>query len=503
MKIIKPAISSIIKLRQNAIENFVHNPIGVQQQVFNSIIAGSQYSEFGKEYDFEHINNPEDYKKKVPITSYEGMQKYIQSMLGGRQKVLWNDDITWFAKSSGTTSEKSKFIPVSKQTLDESHYKSGKDVLALYLKNKPESQVIYGKCLVVGGSHQINQLSAESYYGDLSAVMLQNMPLMGQMMRAPDLSIALLPDWETKIEKMAEATINDDITYIAGVPTWTLVLLKRILEKSGKKNIKEVWPGLELYLHGGVSFLPYRKQFEDIIGYPDMAFQETYNASEGFFAAQDDLQDPGLLLFLNHGIYFEFMPLEELDKDHPHTLSLEEVKLDQNYALVISTNSGLFRYMVGDTVAFTSLSPYRIRVTGRTKHFINAFGEEVIVDNTDQALDAASKKTGAQVVDYTAAPAFLDKDGIGYHEWIIEFSIPPEDLEAFAKILDGELQKVNSDYEAKRMGNIALKPLVVHSMNPGGFNQWLKGKNKLGGQHKIPRLSNDRKLIEEMLPYIF
>ncbi len=503
MKIIKPAISRLIRLRQNAIENFVHNPIGAQQQVFNKIIAGSQYSDFGKEYDFEHINTIEDFKNKVPITTYEGMQKYIQPMLEGKQKVLWNDDITWYAKSSGTTSDKSKFIPVSKETLTESHYKSGKDLLALYLQNKPDSQVLYGKCLVVGGSHQINQLSADSFYGDLSAVMLQNMPLMGQMMRAPDLSIALLPDWETKIEKMAEATIDDDITYIAGVPTWTLVLLKRILEISGKKTIKEVWPGLELYVHGGVSFLPYRKQFDDIIGFPEMSYQETYNASEGFFAAQDDLEDPGLLLFLNHGIFYEFMPMEELDKENPQTLSLEEVELDKNYAIIITTNSGLFRYMVGDTIAFTSLNPYRIRVTGRTKHFINAFGEEVIVENTDKALDEASKATGAEVVDYTAAPAFLQKDGIGYHEWIIEFSNPPEDLPAFAKILDEELQKVNSDYEAKRVGDIALKPLVVHQINPGGFNQWLKRKNKLGGQHKIPRLSNNREFIEELLPYIF
>ncbi len=499
MKILQPAISRFFKLRQSAIENFIHNPLSVQQRVFNEIIAGSQHSRFGKEYNFNEINTIKDFKETVPISTYETLHKYIDALLHGEKKTLWNEDINWFAKSSGTTADRSKFIPVSRDSLDEGHYKSGKDVIALYLMEYPESTMLAGKCLVVGGSHEINKLSTATAYGDLSAVVLQNMPYIGQIMRVPELSLALLPEWETKLEKISHAVIDEHITYMAGVPTWTLLLLKRVLEITGKKYISEVWPDIELYLHGGVSFLPYRQQFIDIIGKSEMRFMETYNASEGFFAAQDDLSQEGMLLFLNHGIFYEFMPMEEIEKSSPKTLQLDEVKLDTNYALVISTNSGLFRYMVGDTVKFTSLEPYRVMITGRTKHFINAFGEEVIVDNTDQALHQTCKQTGAEVLDYTAAPAFLQEDGVGYHEWIIEFEKMPEDMDKFASILDSELQKVNTDYQAKREQDIALKPLKIHAIKPGGFNQWLKLKNKLGGQHKVPRLSNNRKYIDEII----
>ncbi len=499
LKILQPAISRFFKLRQSAIENFMHNPLSAQQRVFNEVIAGAQHSKFGKEYNFNNINTIQEFKETVPISTYESIHTYIHALLNGEKKTLWNDDITWFAKSSGTTADKSKFIPVSRQSLDEGHFKAGKDVIALYLMEYPESTMLSGKCLVVGGSHEINKLSNATAYGDLSAVVLQNMPFIGQIMRAPELSLALLPEWETKLEKIAHAVIHENITYMAGVPTWTLLLLKRVLEITGKKTIVEVWPEIELYIHGGVSFLPYRQQFMDIIGKEDMRFLETYNASEGFFAVQDDLSQPGMLLFLNHGNFYEFLPMSEIEKDSPQTLQLDEVELDTNYALVISTNSGLFRYMVGDTIKFTSLAPYRIIITGRTKHFINAFGEEVIVDNTDKALHNTCKKTGAEVLDYTAAPAFLQNDGVGYHEWIIEFQKMPKNLDTFAEILDDELQKVNSDYQAKREQNIALKPLKVHAIKPGGFNQWLKLKNKLGGQHKVPRLSNDRKYIDEII----
>ncbi len=499
MKLLQPAISRFFKLRQSAIENFMHNPLSVQQQVFNQIIAGAQHSKFGKQYNFDAINTIQDFKRTVPISTYETLLQYIEPLLHGETQTLWNEDISWFAKSSGTTADKSKFIPVSRVSLDDGHYKAGKDVVALYLQQYPDSNMLAGKCLVVGGSHEINKLSSATAYGDLSAVVLQNMPYIGQIMRAPDLALALLPSWEVKLEKIAHAVIHENITYMAGVPTWTMLLLKRVLEITGKKHIVDVWPDIELYIHGGVSFLPYRQQFYDIIGKRDMHFMETYNASEGFFAAQDILTDPGMLLFLNHGIFYEFMPMEEIDKPEPTTLQLDEVELDTNYALVITTNSGLFRYMVGDTIKFTSLEPYRIIVTGRTKHFINAFGEEVIVDNTDQALHEACAKTGAEVLDYTAAPAFLQEDGVGYHEWIIEFGKMPENLDTFAAILDQELQEVNTDYQAKRENDIALKPLKIHSIEPGGFNKWLKSKNKLGGQHKVPRLSNQRNYIEEIL----
>lgn len=499
MSIISPALKGFMKLRQSAIHNFMLNPVDTQQQVFNELIGSAQFTEYGKKYGFEKINSVSDFRKQVPINDYDTLKPYIQRILEGEQNILWPSPISWFAKSSGTTSDKSKFIPISKEALDDNHYKAGKDVLALYLRECPDSKFMSGKCLVIGGSHQINQLNADSFYGDLSAVMLQNMPLYGQLIRTPDLSIALMEEWEEKIEMMAHTVIHENVTYIAGVPTWTIVLIKRILEISGAKNLCEVWPNLELYIHGGVSFKPYRKQFETFIPSPSMHFLETYNASEGFFAAQDDLEQEGMLLFLNHGIYYEFMPMEEYGKENPATLSLKEVELNKNYALVINTNCGLWRYLVGDTIQFTSRSPYRVKVTGRLKHFINAFGEEVIIDNSDYAIAEACKLTGAIVNDYTAAPVYMTGDNNGAHEWIIEFETLPCPLDVFVDAMDKALQKVNSDYEAKRHKDIALRKPIVHIMPAGGFTKWLKDKGKLGGQHKVPRLSNDRKMIEQIL----
>ena len=501
MSIISPALKGFFKLRQSAIDNFMLNPIDTQQQVFNALIGTAQFTEYGKKYGFENISSIAEYQKAVPINDYESLKPCIQRILEGEQNILWPSTISWFAKSSGTTSDKSKFIPISKESLDDNHYKGGKDVHALYFKQYPESRVMDGKCLVIGGSHQINQLNADSFYGDLSAVMLQNMPYYSTWVRTPDLSIALMDEWEQKIEKMAHQTMQENVTYIAGVPTWTIVLIKRILEISGAKHLHEVWPNLELYIHGGVSFVPYRKQFEAFIPSPSMHYLETYNASEGFFAAQDDPNSDGLLLFLNHGIYYEFMPMEEYGKEHPQTLTLKEVELGKNYALVISTNGGLWRYLVGDTVQFTSLDPYRIKVSGRIKHFINAFGEEVIVDNSDYAIAQACKQTGAVVNDYTAAPVYMTGESNGAHEWIIEFEHLPVPLGVFTEAMDSALKKVNSDYEAKRHKDIALRMPIVHSMPKDGFKQWLKDKGKLGVQHKVPRLSNERKFLEEMLPY--
>ncbi|MBS1687263.1 MAG: GH3 auxin-responsive promoter family protein [Bacteroidetes bacterium] len=501
MSIISPAFKGYIKLRQSAIDNYVLNPIDTQKQVFNNLIGSAQFTEYGKKYSFDKIDNVIDFKKNVPINDYDTLKPYIQRIREGNQNILWPSPITWFAKSSGTTSDKSKFIPVSKESLDDNHYKAGKDVLTLYLRSFPQSSVLSGKCLIIGGSHQINQLNADSFFGDLSAVMLQNMPWFGQMGRTPDLATALMDEWEAKIEKIAHSTIEENVTYIAGVPTWTIVLIKRIFEIAGTNNLLDVWPNMELYIHGGVSFKPYRHQFEQYIPSRSMHYLETYNASEGFFAAQDEIGREGMLLFLNHGIYYEFMPMEEYGKEHPETLTLKEVELNKNYALVINTNGGLWRYLVGDTIQFTSLAPYRIKVTGRLKHFINAFGEEVIVDNSDHAIEKACAETGAIVNDYTAAPVYMTGQSNGAHEWIIEFEKLPCPLDVFVEKMDKALQLVNSDYEAKRHKDIALRMPIVHIMPKDGFNRWLKDKGKLGGQHKVPRLSNERKYLEEMLPY--
>lgn len=502
MGILHPAIKTYIQLRQSAIDNFVLNPIDTQQQVFNNLIGTAQFTEYGKQFDFAHINSIKEYTHNVPLNDYDTLKPYINRILEGQQNVLWPEAINWFAKSSGTTSDKSKFIPISKRSLDDNHFKSAKDTLALYIQQFPQTNITNGKCLVIGGSHQINQLNAESYFGDLSAVMLQNMPLMGQVMRAPELPIALMDEWEAKLEAIINSVYHENITYIAGVPTWTLVLIKRILEQHGENDLRNIWPNLELYIHGGVSFAPYRRQFEALIPHGDMHYLETYNASEGFFAAQDDLTQDGMLLFLNHGIFYEFMPIEEYGSDKPLTVPLKDVELGKNYALIISTTGGLWRYIVGDTVQFTSTHPYRIKVTGRLKHYINAFGEEVIIDNSDYAIAQAAKITDSVVNDYTAAPVYMKENENGAHEWIVEFEKAPVDITKFTAELDNALKTVNSDYEAKRHKDIALRMPVVHIMPAGGFNNWLKSKGKLGGQNKVPRLSNDRKCLEEILRFI-
>ena len=499
MKIVSPALKGFIKLRWSSIDNFLLNPVSTQTMLFNNLVHSGQFTEFGKKYDFENINHIREYKKNVPVHEYNDLKPFIQKMMEGSQNVLWNSPITWFAKSSGTTSDKSKFIPVSNESLEHGHFKSAKDLLALYYRNFPQSGIMSGKCLTLGGSHQVNQLNADSYYGDLSAVMIQNMSYFTQLIRTPDISIALMQEWEEKIEKMAESTIREDVTMIAGVPTWTIVLIKKIFEITGKHNLHEIWPNLELYIHGGVNFTPYEQQFNSMIPSPSMHYLETYNASEGFFASQDIIGRNGMLLFLNHGIFYEFMPIEEYGKEFPDTLQLEEVEIGKNYVLVITTNSGLWRYIVGDTIQFVSTNPYRIKVSGRVKSFINAFGEELIVDNADHAIAKACKSTGAEVNDYTAAPVYFSEQQNGCHEWAIEFEKEPDNMQRFVEVLDSALQAVNSDYEAKRYKDIALSAPKVHHLSPGVFNLWLKGKGKLGGQHKIPRLSNDRTLLEEIL----
>jgi hypothetical protein len=480
------------------IEGWKNNPLDSQREVLQDLVTSAQYTEFGRKYHFNELFNVRSFKQSVPVHEYDDLKPYIERIMQGEQNVLWNTPVYWFAKSSGTTSAKSKFIPISEESLEDCHFKAAKDVLTMYYQFNPESALLTGKGLVIGGSHNINPMNNDAQYGDLSAVLLQNTPFWGHWLRTPDLSIALMDEWESKIEKLAESTIRENVTSISGVPTWTMVLFKRILDITGKSCIADVWPSLELYMHGGVSFTPYRQQFEKIIG-KRINFLEMYNASEGFFAAQEKPGDDGMLLFTDHGIFLEFMPVSEYGKAHPQTVSLQDVETERNYAPVISTNGGLWRYLLGDTIKFVSLKPYRIKVSGRLKHYINAFGEEVIVDNTDKAIATASQKTGAVVNDYTAAPVYFSEDANGAHEWLIEFEQAPTDLEGFAKELDAALKSINSDYEAKRYKNIALREPVIRVLEKGSFNQWLRSKGKLGGQHKVPRLSNERTLITDIL----
>lgn len=497
VKLLSPAISSLARMRLWRIEGWKTHPQDAQREVLQDLVTAGQYTEFGKKYNFSTLFNIRSFKQTVPVHEYEDMKPYIQRIMEGEQNVLWNTPIYWFAKSSGTTSDKSKFIPVSDESLEDCHYKAAKDVLTMYYQYKPDSDLLTGKGLVLGGSHTINPLNHEAQYGDLSAVLLQNTPFWGNWLRVPDLSIALMDEWESKIELLAQSTIRENVTSISGVPTWTLVLFRRILEITGKQSIAEVWPNLELYMHGGVSFTPYREQFRKIIGKP-INYLEMYNASEGFFAAQDIPGEEGMLLFVDHGIFMEFMPIDEYGKQFPQTIGLKEVEPGKNYAMVITTNGGLWRYLLGDTIQFTSLEPFRIKVSGRLKHFMNAFGEEVIVDNTDKAIAAASAATGAVVNDYTAAPVYFSEGSNGAHEWLIEFEKQPDDLAAFTRELDATLQSLNSDYEAKRHKDIALRMPVLHSLEKGIFSNWLKSRGKLGGQHKVPRLNNDRTHLEEI-----
>jgi hypothetical protein len=490
-------LSRLARLRYWRIEHWVNDPIAAQREVLQDLITHGQFTQFGRKYQFSEIFNIRKFKESVPIHEYEDLKPYIDPIMEGTDAVLWNTPVEWFAKSSGTTNDKSKFIPMTKESIEDNHFQASKDVLTIYYHAVPESDLLTGKGLVIGGSHQVHPIQDNIQYGDLSAVLLQNSPFWSSFIRTPELSIALMDEWESKIESLAQNTILENVTSIAGVPTWTMVLLKRILAITGKQNIKEVWPNFELYIHGGVSFTPYKHEFLKLIG-PGCNYVEIYNASEGFFAAQDRLNEEGMLLFLEHGIFYEFMPVEEYGKENPRTIGLDKVELGKNYAIVISTNGGLWRYLVGDTIQFTTLTPFRIKVSGRLKQFINAFGEEVIADNTDKAISDACATFGVTLVDYTAAPIYMSGKNSGAHEWLIEFVEAPKDMDAFTVCLDKNLQALNSDYEAKRHKDIALELPQIIAVKKGCFHKWLKGKGKLGGQHKVPRLSNERKLIEEI-----
>ncbi len=492
-------IAFLVKKRLQQIDLFRDHPGLAQLEVFHDLMRMAKYTAWGRQYDYATITDPDLFRERVPIQDYEDVKPWVERLRKGEQNLLWPTDIRWFAKSSGTTGDRSKYIPVSREALEDCHYKGGKDLVAFHYQQFPDSKLYQGMSLVVGGSSTIEQFRPDAYSGDLSAIIIRNLPIWVEVRRTPVIETALLGNWEEKIEKMARETMREDVRCIAGVPSWTLVLLRRILEMTGKENILQVWPHLELFMHGGVSFRPYKAQFEALIPSPTMNYLESYNASEGSFAIQDRRGADDMLLMLDYGIFYEFMPLDQVGEPKPRTLLLTEVEADVNYALVISTNGGLWRYMPGDTVRFTSLKPYRLQVSGRTRSFINAFGEELIVDNADRAMEAACQATGAVMNEYTAGPIYMDGAARGGHEWAVEFVRPPADLDHFVAVLDKELCALNSDYDAKRRGDMALRPPVLHAMPIGTFHAWMKERGRLGGQNKVPRLCNDRRFLEALI----
>lgn len=491
-------IGKLFVPRQKAVDQYDTRAEELQERVFRRLIQRAASTEWGRHYNYGGMKSYTDFGR-VPIQTYEDIKGYVDRMRHGESDVLWPGKVNWYAKSSGTTNDKSKFIPVSREGLKNIHYKGGTDAVALYLRSNPQSRMFSGKGLILGGSHSPNYNVKDSLVGDLSAILIQNIHPLANLIRVPSKEIALLSEFEEKVERIADTTIHKNVTNLSGVPSWMLAVIKRILEKTGAKTLDEVWPHLEVFFHGGVCFTPYREQYRQLIRSSRMHYMETYNASEGFFGLQNDLSDPAMELMIDYDVFYEFIPLEELENPAPHIVPLTGVEVGRNYALVISTSCGLWRYIIGDTVKFTQKNPYKFIISGRTKSFINAFGEELMVDNADKGLAQACAATGAQVLDYSAAPVFMDANAQCRHQWLIEFSTMPDHLEKFRDILDTALQSINSDYEAKRHKDITLQKLEIIVARPGLFHDWLKQKGKLGGQHKVPRLSNNRDLIEDML----
>ena len=496
--IVNSLASWFLKKRFHQIELFLKYPIDVQNELLEQLLDTAKNTEIGKQYDFVSISTYREFAERVPVTSYEDNHLQIERARRGESNIFWPTPIKWFAKSSGTTNSKSKFIPVSSDSLEHCHYAASKDLLCMYLNNNPDANLFLGKSLRLGGSKELYKENA-TVYGDLSAILIDNMPFWAEYSSTPNNEVSLMADWELKMQAIVDQTIQENVTSLAGVPSWMLVLLNNVLESTGKSNLFEIWPNLEVYFHGGVNFDPYIEQYNTILPKENFRYYEIYNASEGFFAIQDRNANKELLLMLDYGIFYEFIPMDTYGSASEKIIPLEQVQIAKNYAIVITTNAGLWRYKIGDTVRFTSISPFRIKVTGRTKHHINVFGEELIIENAEMALKQASKHTQCEIVDYTAAPIFMEGREKGAHEWIIEFKIPPKDLSLFTKSLDNALMDVNSDYQAKRFNNITLNMPKVHVARQRLFYDWLKQKNKLGGQHKVPRLSNKRDFIEELL----
>ena len=497
-----PIVNSIatwfLKKRIHQIDLFLKYPIDVQEELLKGLINKAKHTEIGNQYDFNSIKTYADFAERIPVTTYEDNESNYERARKGESNIFWPTPIKWFAKSSGTTNAKSKFLPVSNESLEECHYAASKDLLCLYLNNNPDSELFLGKSLRLGGSKELYKENG-TVFGDLSAILIDNMPFWAEFSSTPSNEVSLMPDWETKMQAIVDETINENVTSLLGVPSWVLVLLNQVAESTGKNNLFEIWPNLEVYFHGGVSFDPYLEQYKKLLPKNNFLYYETYNASEGFFAIQDRNNSKELLLMLDYGIFYEFIPMDTYDSMEEIIIPLSEVQLDKNYAIVITTNAGLWRYKIGDTIRFTSINPYRIKVTGRTKHHINVFGEELIIENAEAALRKAAKLTHSEIIDYTAGPIFMEGKEKGAHEWIIEFKKHPYDIDTFNQLLDAFLQEVNSDYEAKRYRNITLKFPKIHTARKDLFKDWLKQNDKLGGQHKIPRLSNSREFLEELL----
>ena len=485
--------------RRRELERYINKGEEMQHEILQYLVKRGKDTEYGRKYLFSTINNYNDFAQNIPLNTYEELKGYIDRMRHGERNILWRGQVKWYAKSSGTTNDKSKFIPITHEGLQNVHYQGGKDVLAYYLSNNPDSKLFSGKGLILGGSHSPNYNLSNSLVGDLSAILIENINPLANLVRVPSKEVALLSDFEVKRDKIAREVLSQNVTNISGVPSWMLSVLLRVMELSGKKHLQEVWPNLEVFFHGGISFTPYREQYEQLISKQDMQYMETYNASEGFFGIQDDPNDKSMSLMLDYGVYYEFLPMDEFESEKPNIVPLEGVEIGRNYAIIISTVCGLWRYEIGDTIQFTSVRPYKFVITGRTKYFINAFGEELIMDNAEKGIEAACKATGAQISDYTAAPIFMDSNAKCRHQWLIEFTKIPDSISDFERILDSKLQEINSDYEAKRFHDVTLQQLEVVVARKNLFNDWLKLKGKLGGQHKIPRLSNSRKNIDQML----
>lgn len=494
MSIVNKVASTVLKRNMNRIKRFIERPQETQEKVFQTLIAHGRNTRWGKDHHYDDIRSWKDYHKQVPINTYEELRPYVERLLAGEKNLLWDGKTPYMAKSSGTTSSKSKFIPVTTDALRECHYQGGKDMLTLYGEQYPDSNVYTGLNLALGGSQDLQNSSSRIFCGDLSAILIDNLPVWAEHFRTPDKKIALMSEWEQKLDAIVNESIRKNVVSLSGVPSWMMLVLQGVLDKTGKSCIKDVWHNLEVYFHGGVAFTPYREQYKKLIGEP-MHYMETYNASEGFFGVQDRKDSDALLLLPDHGVFYEFQPM---GAGPEAVIPLSEVETGKNYAMIISTNGGLWRYLIGDTVMFTETSPYRFKITGRTKNFINACGEEVIVDNAEKALRVACLETGAVINEYTAAPCFDDEHDTKYHEWLIEFSTPPDDLRCFAEILDRVLQEVNSDYEAKRYKDLILQFPKVEQVPEGTFYEWLKSNHRLGGQYKVPRLNNDRTHVEQI-----
>ena len=498
LPLINSIASWILKKRIHQIELFMKYPMEVQEEILFGLLKSAENTVLGKKYDYQSIKNYQTFNERIPVSTYEDLEPIISQTRQGAQNIFWNSSIKYFAKSSGTTNAKSKFIPVSSEALEHNHYKASKDLLCMYLNNNENSQLFTGKSLRLGGSKELYE-NNNTFFGDLSAILIDNMPMWAEFSSTPSNKTSLMSNWETKLPAIIKESSLENVTSLAGVPSWMMVLLNKTLEENKKTNILEIWPNVEVYFHGGVSFEPYKEQYKNLFPKDVFKYYEIYNASEGFFALQDQNNVSELLLMLDYGIFYEFIPMDTFGKENQKVIPLSEVELHKNYALVITTNSGLWRYLIGDTIRFTSLQPFRIKVTGRTKHHINVFGEELMVENTDVALAKTCETLHCEVVDYTVAPIFMNGKEKGAHEWMIEFKKHPDNMANFSALLDKNIQHINSDYEAKRFNNMTLNPLVVNVARTNLFYDWLKQQDKLGGQHKVPRLSNERKFLEALL----